>query len=158
MLPPKPLDELSAPPPVSGGPRLSLAFDSLSPLSACVFPRLSPLWASLPLCLVFFVRKPAILDEGSSLLQSDPILIEFIRTDCFPIRSLSEVLRASLVAQMVKKLPAMQETRIRSLGREDPLEEDGTPLQDSCLENPMGWGAWRATVHGVSKSRTWLTD
>ena len=72
------------------------------------------------------------MDEGSSLLQSDPILIEFIRTDCFPIRSLSEVLRASLVAQMVKKLPAMQETRIRSLGREDPLEEDGTPLQDSC--------------------------
>ena len=65
---------------------------------------------------MFFVRKPAILDEGSSLLQSDPILIEFIRTDCFPIRSLSEVLRASLVAQMVKKLPAMQETRIRSPG------------------------------------------
>ena len=58
------------------------------------------------------------------------------------------------MAQTVKKLPAMQETRVRSLGREDPLEEDGTPLQDSCLENPMGRGAWRATVHGVSKSRT----
>ena len=32
-------------------------------------------------------------------------------------------LRASLVAQMVKNLPAMQETRVQSLGREDPLEE-----------------------------------
>ena len=33
-------------------------------------------------------------------------------------------------------------------------EGDGTPLQYSCLENPMGGGAWWATVHGVTKSRT----
>ena len=32
----------------------------------------------------------------------------------------------------------------------------GNPLQDSCLENPMDRGAWSATVHGVTKSRTWL--
>ena len=31
---------------------------------------------------------------------------------------------------------------------------NGTPLQYSCLENPMGKGAWEATVHGVAKSRT----
>ena len=31
----------------------------------------------------------------------------------------------------------MQETRVPSLGREDPLEEEGNPLQDSCLENPI---------------------
>ena len=30
------------------------------------------------------------------------------------------------------------------------------PLQYSCLENPMNRGAWRATVHGAAKSRTWL--
>ena len=30
----------------------------------------------------------------------------------------------------------------------------GNPLQYSCLENPMDRGAWRATVHGVTKSRT----
>ena len=30
----------------------------------------------------------------------------------------------------------------------------GKPLQDSCLENPMDRGAWRATVHGVAKSQT----
>ena len=33
-------------------------------------------------------------------------------------------------------------------------EGDGTPLQDSCLENPMDGGAWWATVHGVARSRT----
>ena len=33
-----------------------------------------------------------------------------------------------------------------------------TPLQYSCLENPMDRGAWWAAVHGVSKSRTWLSD
>ena len=35
---------------------------------------------------------------------------------------------------------------------------NGTPLQYSCLENPMDGGAWWATVHGVAKSRTWLGD
>ena len=37
-------------------------------------------------------------------------------------------------------------------------EGNGTPLQYSCLENPMDGGAWRATVHGVVKSRTRLSD
>ena len=46
---------------------------------------------------------------------------------------------ASLVAQTIKNLAAVQETWVRSLGWEDPLEE-GTvnPLQYSCLENPRG--------------------
>ena len=35
---------------------------------------------------------------------------------------------------------------------------DGTPLQYSCLANPMDGGAWKAAVHGVSKSRTLLSD
>ena len=35
---------------------------------------------------------------------------------------------------------------------------NGTPLQYSCLENPMDWGAWWAAVHGVAKSRTRLSD
>ena len=34
----------------------------------------------------------------------------------------------------------------------------GTPLQYSCLENPMDGGAWWAAAHGVAKSRTWLRD
>ena len=58
---------------------------------------------------------------------------------------------ASLVAQMVKNPPAMQETR----GQEDLLEtENGNPLQYSYLENSMDRGAWRATIHGVAKIQT----
>ena len=34
-----------------------------------------------------------------------------------------------------------------------PGERSGTPLQYSCLENPMDRGAWQATVHGVTKSQ-----
>ena len=37
-------------------------------------------------------------------------------------------------------------------------ESNGTPLQYSCLENPMGGGAWKAAVHGVAKSWTRLSD
>ena len=47
----------------------------------------------------------------------------------------------------------MQETRLWSLvGEDSPGEENGNPLQYSCLENPMGREAWRAAVHGVTKS------
>ena len=38
-----------------------------------------------------------------------------------------------------------------------PGEENGNPLQYSCLENPMDGGAWWATVHGVAKSPTRLS-
>ena len=37
-------------------------------------------------------------------------------------------------------------------------EGNDTPLQYSCLENPMDGGAWKATVHGVAESRTQLSD
>ena len=37
-------------------------------------------------------------------------------------------------------------------------EDNGTPLQHSCLENPMDGEAWWAAVHGVVKSRTRLSD
>ena len=65
----------------------------------------------------------------------------------------------SLVAQMVNNLPAMQETWIRSLGREDTLEAGMATL--SCIlawRIPMDRRAWWATVHGVSKSQTHLSD
>ena len=39
-----------------------------------------------------------------------------------------------------------------------PGEGNGNPLQYSCLENPMDGGAWWATVHGITKSRTRLSD
>ena len=66
---------------------------------------------------------------------------------------------ASLVAQKVKNLPEMWEMQIRSLDWEDPPgERNGNPLQHSCLENSKDRGSWWATVHGVAKSRTWLSD
>ena len=39
-----------------------------------------------------------------------------------------------------------------------PGEGNGKPLQDSCLENPMDGGGWQATVHGVAKSWTPLSN
>ena len=39
-----------------------------------------------------------------------------------------------------------------------PGEGNGNPFQDSCLENPMDGGAWWATVHGVEKSQTRLSN
>ena len=38
------------------------------------------------------------------------------------------------------------------------MASSGTPLQSSCLENPMDRGAWKAAVHGVAKSQTRLSD
>jgi len=75
------------------------------------------------------------------------------------IKNLPTMQRASLVAQRVKHLPAMRETCVQSLGGEDSLEEgNGNPLQYSCLENPMDGEAWWATVHGVAKSQTQLSN
>ena len=73
------------------------------------------------------------------------------------------IIRASLVAQSVKNLPAMPETQIRSLGQGRYTGEgNGNPLQYSFLKNSMGrgvlWVAWRPTVHGVSKSHTQLSS
>ena len=53
---------------------------------------------------------------------------------------------AALLAQTVKNPPAMQKTRVRSLGREDPLENEW--LQYSCLENSVDRGAWWAQTAG----------
>ena len=49
---------------------------------------------------------------------------------------------------------------VRELGRLEVVvgEGNGTPLQHSCLENPMDVGAWWAAVHGVAKSQTRLSD
>ena len=65
----------------------------------------------------------------------------------------------SLVAQTVKSLLAMREMRVRFLGWEDPLEEGmATYSSNLAWRIPMDRGAWWATVHGVTKSRTPLSD
>ena len=69
-----------------------------------------------------------------------------------------KALWASKVVLVVKNLLAnagdIRDTgSIPGLGR-SPGEGSSHPLQYSCLENPMGRGAWWATVHGVAKSQT----
>ena len=59
---------------------------------------------------------------------------------------------ASLVAPMIKNPPAMRETWVRS-----PGQGIGYPLQYSGLENSMDRRALQATVHGITKSQTWLS-
>ena len=63
---------------------------------------------------------------------------------------------APLVAHTVKNPPAMQGMQVPSLDQEDPLEQVmDNPLQYSCLENPMGRGAWWVTVcKGCKESDT----
>ena len=66
---------------------------------------------------------------------------------------------ASLVAQLVKNPPAMREIWVLSLDWEEPLEE-GMATHSSMLARriPMDRGAWGATVHGITKNRTRLSD
>ena len=68
---------------------------------------------------------------------------------------LSLVPGSSLVAQMVKNLPAMWETRVASLDQEDPLEM-GMATYSSILAWRISWTG--ESVHGVTKSRTQLSD
>jgi len=95
--------------------------------------------------VLFFCHPPQMWIE---LIQS----IHFDLNFCLK-------LRAFLVAQTVKNLPAVWETPglIPGLGRSSG-EGNGNPLQYSCLENSMDRGAWQATVHGVAKSRTQPSD
>ena len=57
---------------------------------------------------------------------------------------------ASLVAQMVKNPPAMQEIQVQSLGQEDPLEQE--------MATHSSRGALQARVHGITKSQAGLSD
>ena len=74
------------------------------------------------------------------------------------IISFFDIVWASLVAQMVKNPPAIQETWVPSLGWEDPLEE-GMASHSGILawRIPMDRGARWARVHGVAKSPTQLS-
>ena len=67
-------------------------------------------------------------------------------------------LEAFLVAQMAESACNVGDPgSIPGSGR-SPGGGHGNPLQYSCLQNPMGRGAWRATVHGIAQSWTWLSD
>ena len=67
------------------------------------------------------------------------------------------MLHASQVAQMVKCLPAMWETRARSLGREDPLEKEMATHSSTLawkilwMEEPVGYGPWGRKVSDTTE-------
>ena len=66
--------------------------------------------------------------------------------------------KASLVVQVVKNLPAMQETQVWSLGQEDPLEKEMAPTPVFLPGEVHGQRSLGAAVHGAAKSQTRLRD
>ena len=95
--------------------------------------------------------------ETKLSLASNSSYLALVWIECQIRRS--QVPWAFLVAQMVKNLPAMWEPWVQSLGWEDLMEE-GMATHSSILawRIPMDRGAWQATVHGASKSRTQLSN
>ena len=125
------------------------------------------LWDSLPLAwsLCSWTSGGSPLGEkwhrlgpGNPLLQclylgKIPVLSNRMQRNFKNNRKQRNSVRVSLVTQMVNNLPAMQETRVRSLGWKDPLEK-GTATHSGVLSRRIPL----ATVHRVTKIRTWLSD
>ena len=89
-------------------------------------------------------------------------MIRIASQDVNPWRGIGYLLQyslASLVAQSVKNPPAVQETWLRSLGREDPLEE-GMATHSSILawRIPTDRGAWHGIAHPFAESWAQLSD
>ena len=100
------------------------------------------------------------MGEPGGLLSTGSHRVRHDWSDLAAVAALWPV--ASLGGTVVKNPPANAgNTRdsglIPGLGR-SPGEGNGNPLQYSCLENPMDRGAWEATVYGVTKSQTRLSD
>ena len=87
--------------------------------------------------------KKQMLLGGASRIESSPTcLTEDEATEFYHVR-------ASLVAQIVKDLPAMQEAWVRSLGQEDPLEKGNTHSSIHVWRIPWTEEPGGITVHGV---------
>ena len=65
---------------------------------------------------------------------------------------------ASLVAQMVKNLPAMRDTWVQSLGWEEPWRREWQPTPVFWPGEFHGQGTWQVTIHSIAKSPTQLSD
>ena len=79
-------------------------------------------------------------------------------TECPPVFTLVLMQSLSLTDFLVLVLRSNSLLRFFSDPNTQSGEDNGTPLQYSCLENPMDGGAWWAAVHGVARSRTRLSD
>ena len=96
---------------------------------------------------------PPPLHLGDGFLSLWIGFTDFISCITFRTRRLNHCLWASQVALVVKNLPASVEDR-GDVGLIPGWRRSGSPLQYSCLENPMDREAWWATVYGVAKSWT----
>ena len=114
---------------------------------------------------VLLIRWPKYWSFSISPCNEYSGLISF-RIDCFDllarkliILDTDNFLNGFLQGTVVKNPPANTGGlgSVPELGR-FPNIGNGNPLQYSCLENPMDRGAWQATVYGVTKNWTWLTD
>ena len=107
-----------------------------------------------------FFKKSSLFGEYFLLSW---LLLNHWRTE-FYSKCLSQssriMTKASQVTLVVKNSPAnagdIRGTNLIPGSGRAPGGRHGNPLQYSCLENPMDRGAWRATVHGDTKSQTWL--
>ena len=106
---------------------------------------------------------PFLWAWGESSLASLPLLIRIpVPLDLAPTLMTSFNLNylliwASQVSQIVKNLPAMPESQVKFLDWEDPLEK-GLVTHSSILAWRIPWTEEWATVHGVAKSQTQLSD
>ena len=121
----------------------------------CVFHRHNKVLFDRHPDFPYRLRRFSSAGKESAYNAGDPSLIPGLeRSPGEEIGYLLLYLWASLVAQLVKNLPAMWETWVWSLGWEDsPGEGKGYPLQYSGLENSMDY-----IIHGVARSWTWLSD
>ena len=99
-------------------------------------------------CLIYWLRSSRLPPKNrhrppfSAVRRSNPLLFWKAKA----------VRESSWFGIVIRLLVISSRLSVRS------GEGNGTPLQFSCLENPMDRGAWWAAVHGVTRSRTWLSD
>ena len=101
----------------------------------------------LQLCKIEMTITELTWKQNPEIMNDIKILFTQLMTMGFPGGSDSK--ESAYNAGVVDSIPGS--------GR-SPWGEHGNPFQYSCLENPMDRGAWRATVHGVAKSPTQLSD
>ena len=99
------------------------------------------------------------MKQGNCIRVSPVRMNELHSNSAFLSPICSQVQQSSLIAQSVNNLPAVQETCVRSLSWEDPLEKE-MAAHSSILagKNPMDRGAWWAAVYGTAKSWARLSD
>ena len=114
-------------------------------------------WSGLPCPSPGDLPKSGNMEPGSPALQADSLSSEpiYISIHMSTHSIIGHFCWGISRAQIVKNLPAMWETRVRSLGWKDPMEKGmATLLSVLVWRIPMDRGAWRASVHGVANSQT----